>query len=221
MRVEDELIIHITKNRDICVETKKNGVSSFKNVDAKSVMECLKTSVDKEASISSGLLPQNCISYAGTDRGDRFVVLSFEEKTADIMLEQTKYTDFPLPRMVIGFSIKVDDSIEKVYLGVTELGRLTPRSKMFVYPFSNVSGFSLCTGSNTFPQIKSLHQLNGLPYYILGMPNNYDNYGAHRTKLNIDNYRELFEHLKDKDSQYYYDNVLIDMGKTLSDFIKQ
>lgn len=221
MRVEDELVIHITKNRDICVETKKKGVSSFKNVDAVSVMDCLKTAVDKEINISSGLLPQNCISYAGSDRGDRFVVLSFEEKTADVMFEQTEYKDFPLPRMVMGFSIKVDDSIDSVYLGVTEAGRLTPRSKMYVYPFSNVHRFKLCTGVNPFPKIKSLHQLSGLPYYILKMPNNYDYYRAERTKLNMENHRELFEHLKDKDSQYYYDNVLIDMGKTLNDFITE
>ena len=34
-------------------------------------------------------------------------------------------------------------------------------------------------------------------------------------------YRGLLEHLKDKDSQYYYDNVLIDMEKTLNDFITE
>ena len=70
------------------------------------------------------------------------------------------------------------------------------------------------------PSIKSLHQLNGLPYFILKMPNNYDYYKEERTKLNLD-YRGLLEHLKDKDSQYYYDNVLIDMEKTLNDFITE
>ena len=92
--------------------------------------------------------------------------------------------------------------------------------KMFVYPFSNVSGFHLCTGSNVLPKIKSLHQLGGLPYYILKMPNNYDYYKESRTKLNLD-YRGLLEHLKDKDSQYYYDNVLVETDKTLNDFIAE
>ena len=31
--------------------------------------------------------------------------------------------------------------------------------------------------------------------------------------------RELFEHLKDKTPAYYYENVLIASGKTLSDFL--
>ena len=122
--------------------------------------------------------------------------------------------------MVFGFLISDDGRIINVRLGVTEKGRLTPKSKMFVYPFSNVSGFHLCTGSNVLPKIKSLHQLGGLPYYILKMPNNYDYYKESRTKLNLD-YRGLLEHLKDKDSQYYYDNVLVETDKTLNDFIAE
>ena len=64
------------------------------------------------------------------------------------------------------------------------------------------------------------NQLGGLPYYILKMPNNYDYYKESRTKLNLD-YRGLLEHLKDKDSQYYYDNVLVETDKTLNDFIAE
>lgn len=220
MRADDELVIHITKNREIYVETKKKEVSSFKQVDAESVLDCLKTAVDKDVEISSGLLPNNCIAYTGSDRGDRFVALTFDEQMADIMFEKTEYKDFPLPRLVFGFTISADNNIEDIRLGVTEVGRLTPRSKMFTYPFSNVTGFNLCTGSNSLPKVKSLHQLNGLPYFILKMPNNYDYYNEDRTKLNMD-YRSLLEHLKDKDSQYYYNNVLLEMGKTLNDFISE
>ena len=32
-------------------------------------------------------------------------------------------------------------------------------------------------------------------------------------------YRDLLEHLKDKDPSYYYSDVLIPNGKTLKDFI--
>ena len=52
------------------------------------------------------------------------------------------------------------------------------------------------------------------------MPNNYDYYKESRTKLNLD-YRGFLEHLKDKDSQYYYDNVLVGTDKTLNDFIAE
>lgn len=220
MNEKDELVIHIQKDSKICVETRENNIKSIKYTGADEVVKCLKNSVRIEGRINSGILPLNCIAYSEDMDKNKFVAISFEERTADIMFEKTEYTDFPLPRLVFGFHIDGNDRITGVRLGVTEEGRLTPKSKMFTYPFSNVSGFSLCTGSNTLPTIKSLHQLNGLPYFILKMPNNYDYYKEERTKLNLD-YRSLLEHLKDKDSQYYYDNVLIDMGKTLGDFIKQ
>lgn len=219
MDKNDEIVIHIQKNCRIYVETQENGIKSAKYTNADEVLKCLKSSIKFEGKISSGILPQNCIAYSEDVKKCRFVAINFEDRTADIVFEKTEYKNFPLPRLVFGFLISADNRITSVRLGVTEQGRLTPKSKMFIYPFSNVSGFSLCTGSNTFPQIKSLHQLNGIPYFILQMPNNYDRYKEDNTKLNLD-YRGLLEHLKDKDSQYYYDNVLIDMGKTLSDFIK-
>lgn len=220
MNENDEIVIHIQKDCRIYVETQEHGIKSAKYTNADEVLKSLKSSIKFKGRISSGILPQNCIAYSEDMKKCRFVAISFEDRTADIVFEKTEYKDFPLPRLVFGFSISADNRITHVRLGVTEQGRLTPKSKMFIYPFSNVSGFSLCTGSNTFPQIKSLHQLNGIPYFILQMPNNYDRYDEDNTKLSLD-YRGLLEHLKDKDSQYYYDNVLIDMGKTLSDFIQQ
>ena len=88
----------------------------------------------------------------------------------------------------------------------------------YQYPFSNVSRFELCIGSNSMPDIKSLHQLNGLMYYIMSMPNNNDHYYPENSKLSME-YRELLEHLKDKEPSYYYSDVLIESNKTLKDFV--
>ena len=219
MRPEDEVVIHITCDKKIYVETRYRHTESFKRVDSASVMECLKKSVNHTVRLDSGVLPNNCISFSGNDRGDRFVVIVFDDGYADISLEKTQYKNFPLPRLVFGFVINGSGKITGVRLGVTERGRLTPRSKMYVYPFTNVKDFNLCIGSNQMPQIKSLHQLNSMPYFILSMPNNYDLYKENRTKLNL-NCRELFEHLKDKDSDYYYSDVMKEMGRTLNDFIE-
>ena len=220
MNKDDMLVVHVTNACKVYVETRDNNVTSVKYTDADSILNCLQGSIRFDGRIDSGVLPHNCISYSGDVNNGRFITISFEERTADIMFEKTEYKDFPLPRLVFGFHIDGNGRIVGTRLGVTEEGRLTPKSKMFTYPFSNVSGFSLCTGMNTMPTINSLHQLNGLPYFILRMPNNYDRYHADNTKLDMD-YRSLLEHLKDKDRQYYYDNVLIEMGKTLNDFITE
>ena len=91
---------------------------------------------------------------------------------------------------------------------------------MYFYPFSNVNFFQLCVGVNELPHIESLHQLSGLPYYILSMPDNDDYFKTGNNRLKA-NHRDLLEHLKDKDRQYYYDNILVTMpSKTLKDFLQ-
>jgi len=68
------------------------------------------------------------------------------------------------------------------------------------------------------PQIKCLTQLRGIPYYVLSMPNNDDDYSGDKNKMDLPS-RALYEHLKDKDTAYYYSDVLIESGKTIRNFI--
>ena len=93
--------------------------------------------------------------------------------------------------------------------------------KMFVYPFSNVSNdFSLCTGGNVLPAIKSPYSLSNMPDYILSLPDNDDYFNIKNNRLQL-NHRELMEHLADKTPEYYYSDVLIPSGKTLTDFYEE
>lgn len=218
MNTQEELVIKITPRMEIFVEEHTNGVISFKQVDSNVFLDCVKDSIKHEI-ISSGVLPGNCISFASGSAGERYMVLEFTEANADIVYEKTVYPDFPLPRLIFGFHISETGKVIGVRLGVADRGRITPETKLFTYPFSNVSGFQLCTGNNTFPVIKSLHQLAGLPYFILSMPNNNDRYDTSKTKTDME-LRTLLEHLKDKDTNYYYSNVLIESGKTMADFIQ-
>jgi hypothetical protein len=105
-----------------------------------------------------------------------------------------------------------------VKLGVVAIGELNENTKMYHYPFSNVSGFRMCTGANQLPKIKKVSSLINLPYHILSLPDNDDHYNKSNTKLELE-HRELLEHLKGKSSEYYYTDVLIPSGKTLKDFI--
>ena len=47
-----------------------------------------------------------------------------------------------------------------------------------------------------------------------------DSYYTTHNKLGLD-YRELMEHLKDKDPSYYYSGILIPNGWTLGKFIRE
>lgn len=90
---------------------------------------------------------------------------------------------------------------------------------MYHYPFSNVyDNLRVCVGNNVLPHFKSQTQLSRFPRFLLGIPNNDDFFKVSHNRLHMP-HRELLEHLKDKEPAYYYTDVLVESGKTLSDFI--
>ena len=217
MRRDDEILIHIKQNYDILIEDVENGIVSCKMVAPEVLEDCMKNSL-RRGSVSSGILPAGTFSFTSGE-GFRKVAIEFPERYIDLVYEKTRYEHFPLPRLVFGFRIAMEQQrIESVSLGVTAPGRLTPNTKMYTYPFSNVSGFRLCCGGNRLPRIKSLHQLAGVMYFIMSMPNNNDHYRRDRTRLDLE-LRHLLETLKDKTPDYYYSDVLLENGKNLLDFI--
>ena len=166
----------------------------------------------------TGILPNGCIAYRESQNRQRFVALDFGQFRMDISYEKTEYKNFPIPRLLFGFSLSADDRITEVMVAVADMGPLRENTVLYKYPFSNVSGFNMCIGVNPLPKIQHLRQLNGIPYYIFSMPDNNDRYTPERTKLEME-YRTMLEFLKDKDERFYYDQVLIKSGKTLKDFI--
>lgn len=218
---QDRLSIHISENAEITVEERKNGVKSIKNIELNDLLVCIKSSLKEVKPVYHTVLPKNALFYScSPETGDFSAVLEYPYTKADITYMETVYPDFPLPKLVFGFNVK-GGKIGRVYLGVTENGILKENSKMFIYPFSNVSnGFSLCTGGNVLPAIKSPYSLSNMPDYILSLPDNDDYFNIRNNRLQL-NHRELMEHLADKTPEYYYSDILIPSGKTLADFYKE
>ena len=54
--------------------------------------------------------------------------------------------------------------------------------------------------------------------HLLSIPNGDHSFNRLNNKLGLQ-YRDLLEHLKDKEPSYYYSDVLIPNEKTLKDFI--
>jgi hypothetical protein len=169
--------------------------------------------------VHTGLLPKNCLSFSAYDDGNRDIVLLHSESKSDISYFGTEYKDFPLPRLVFGFRLSKEGRVSSCRLGIIEdTGMIKPETRMFHYPLSNVSGFHLCTGNNTFPKCSSLHTLASLPYYILAMPNNNDHFSPSRNKPELE-MRDLLELMKDKEPVFYYSDILLPNGATLGDFV--
>lgn len=213
-----EAVIRICEDGKVTVERDLEGIKSFKQIAPDTLIQCINKSLLRGA-VHSGLLPKNCISFSTYDDGNKDIILIYPENKADISYFGTEYKNFPLPRLVFGFKLTAEGRVSNCKLGVIEnTETLKPDTKMYHYPFSNVSGFHLCTGNNALPKCTSLHTLSSLPYYIISMPNNNDYFRNSYNKLNLE-MRDLLELLKNKNSSFYYSDILIPNGAVLNDFI--
>ncbi len=217
---KDELRIRIIpEDGQILVESYANGTVKCKEVQEDAFLDCIKSSIQKDQ-VSSGFLPLNCLHVSIHADGSKSYCLWYPRLYADISYHETAYPQFPLPRLVFAFHVDTAGKVSECRMGVVADERLTMETMMFRYPFSNVSGPNgrLCIGRNTLPQYKTVHSLANLPTFLLALPNNNDSFNTLNNKLKLE-YRDLLEHLKDKDPSYYYSDVLIPNEKTLKDFI--
>lgn len=218
MNARKELVIRIDPEQyRIRVENNNGGVIASKEISEQTFYDCIKKSVQQE-SVKSGFLPANCFHVSVGRDGDRTYCLWYPELYADISYFGTEYPHFPLPRLVFGFRVSKEGKVYSCRLGVTEDKPPAEDVGMFIYPFSNVGGFQLCTGNNALPVYKKSSALANLPGYLLRLPNNNDSFNAKNNRLHLQ-YRELLNHMKNKGPAYYYTDVLISNGKTLKDFI--
>ena len=197
--MEDEVLLHIREDNTIQVEIREKGTVRTKLVDIDALLDCLTESMGG-LQIPTGVLPNNIISLS-INEDSRYAVVEFPDEYADITYMSTTYEHFPLPRLLFGFHLESSGRISAVRLGVPALGKLTDKTPMFCYPFSNVNGFSLCVGANSLPHIPTLQSLQNLPHYILSLPDNDDNFLAQHNRLGL-GHRDLLEHLRDKDRAY-------------------
>ena len=212
------LRFYVNEDLNIVVDDCRGKTVKHKVISMNTFVKLVEKNVEI-TTVHTGVLPDRCVSYTENQNGSRYVVTDLGKFRIDLIYENTKYEDFPVPRLLFGFEVDKDFKITKVNVAVSDMGTLRENTKLYKYPFSNVSGFDMCIGQNVMPKIKSLRQLNGIPYYIFSMPDNNDRYSPDRTNLNME-YRTMLEFLRDKNEKFYYENVLIPTGKTLSDFIK-
>ena len=220
MNSKNDLLIRISpESRRIIVESTGSEVKSVKEILPETFLECVKNSISREKNrMCSGFLPRNCFHVAMCEDGTRDYCIWHPRLRADISYFGTEYNDFPLPRLVFGMSVSPEGKVYRCRLGVSADEPPRESTPMYVYPFSNVSGFGLCTGNNELPVYKNRSKLATLPDYLLRLPNNNDSFNPRHNKLNLE-YRDLLEHLKKKKPAYYYTDVLVPNGKTLRDFM--
>lgn len=220
MKESFDTVIKISSKRaELVIEQESEGVVSRKTITPETFFKAILGSRYDDGVHPTGLLPENCFSVTLTGQSILYY-LRYPELCADISYHGTEYADFPLPRLVFSFRYMQDcGKIGDVRLAVVKDERLMPDTAIFTYPFSNVfMDHRICLGNNALPIYKDPTRLHTLMRFILSFPNNDDMFSEKNNKLGM-GYRDLLEHLKDKDPAYYYSDVLIPMKKTLKEFM--
>ena len=222
MNMENDILIRVSpKEGRIVVEEQAGDIITRKEVSLEGLAGCFRQSMRTETpGRGTGLLPMNTLSVWQGGEETR-LVLWFPRRYADVSLYDTLYPQFPIPRLVFGTSFSGEGKPLRPRLGVVADEVPTPETAMYYYPFSNVfdDDDKICVGDNVMPAYKQLWRASSLPAFLLSIPNNLHMYNSLHNKLALQ-YRDLMEHLKDKDPDYYYTDVLIPNGKTLGDFIQ-
>lgn len=220
MQKEFDTVIRISSERaEIVVEQECKGITARKTLTPKSFAKCILESRYDENEHFSGLLPENCLSVTLSAQGTWYYI-RYPELYADISYFGTEYESFPIPRLIFAFRHTPEDGkIIGARLCVVKDERLSVDTPTFLYPFSNVYAEGrICLGNNALPTYKDPTRIFTLANFILRMPNNNDMFRPSNNRLRLE-YRELLEHLKDKQPEYYYTDILIPDGGTLKDFI--
>ncbi len=214
-----EVLLHIFEDGNVHVEITEGVKVTTKSIAVDTLVNCIKSSL-RSTTVQSGLLPRNVVATTfSTDGIYRRVIVEFTSEQATITYGNTEYENFPLPRMLFAFRVAESGRVCDVQVAVCGMGKLTKDTPVYYYPFSNVRGFDMCTGGNPLPKVESLSQLENIPDFIVSLPDNDDYYSEDHNLLKL-GHRDLLEHLRDKDRQYYYDRILVPMkNRTLQDFL--
>ena len=219
-KLYDEITIKVRPiDGTITVEEHTGDVVAVKNISPDDLVACMEKGIKESKTIRSGFLPDNCITY---DVDDRFKTIALWTPPGyiDFTYHKTTYEHFPMPAMAFSLSLTTAGKTANHRMAIIADEMPSPKTQIYVYPFSNVyENGNICIGAaNSLPVYKNIRLLGTLPYLILGLPNNDHIFSRSNNKQKM-LYRDLLEHLKDKDPAYYYDHVLIPRDATLKDFV--
>lgn len=218
--ISETLIRIVPEKAEITVEQRRSNVVCRKQVTPEALARCFLQSKFDDEVHHSGLLPEGCITMLDSVKESTYF-LHYTAPRADITYCGTEYIDFPLPRMIFSLRyLKEERKVAGCRLCVIPPSRISMDMPTYYYPFSNVGDTNglICLGNNALPVYPDPARLSTLPGFILRLPNNNDHYNREHNKLQME-YRDLLEHLKDKEPEYYYSDILIPNNKTLNNFI--
>lgn len=176
------------------------------------IVKSLSNSSTDEVQHVTPFLPSNCIKLLSTIHGHE-VFIELPKRKWQITY-QGKTLTVGFPRLLLKYSLQQKNVRNLSIFALREKGSINGETELYAFPYSNVHHDSgdVCMGTNLFPEIDCLTQLERLHYLFFAAPFGTD-YGA--MSLGGRSVEGLFKKLEDKE---FEDDLLVPLQKTFNQF---
>lgn len=166
--MKNEIILKITP-ASVSVLDMELGTSKY--IDPEDLLRLISLS-NEGVKFRMGRLPDNVMDVALEEPGHiKKVLLFFPIGCFDFKAQERTYKKIEFPSMLFLFEVegkKITNTKIVALKDITDKKSIKPTTKIYRYPFTHVyDDLHVCWGSNTLPEITSLHQLEGIPYMFV------------------------------------------------------
>lgn len=174
------------------------------------VLEVLERYIPKKKACSSPLLPKNCFIYQELLDGAKLVGIEVGAQRFDVQYHRNHFEDVGHPKMLFLFTLRGENALQCRLVCVKD-NVLTPETKLYQYPFSNVhKNTDTCWPDLRKYKVKSIAHVGTLPFAFMNSANN-------NHLFNGVNLGEYYQSLQGKD---FDGDSLIPLELSLSEWLE-
>ena len=201
----------------VSIQLEKSGRKTEKVISMDDFIESVMASRNKSdfVAIESPLFKEvNGIKLIQSKQIGKNSFIYIIQKTRSIMpmvIYSRMYPDCGMPNLLYGIKI-VNNKLSQMFLVTVKDDVITEESKIFKYPFTNVSGDTgrVCLGGNSFEVgILEGDSIYNVPLQFFSMPNTMDSFSV----MNNTKGFEFEEMVKELSGKEFDDNLLVENEK--------
>ncbi|GLO68296.1 MULTISPECIES: hypothetical protein [Oceanobacillus] len=195
-------------------QTQANGVvlGEYK-MALNDVINALSNASIEGRSHETPFLPKNCIKFITSDSGDDEVFIELPKRQWSISY-MDKQMVIGFPRLILNYRVHQGEIRGLKIVAIKESDSINEETDIYYFPYSNVHHDSgdVCMGTNTFPKIDRLNQLEKMHFLFFSAPFGSD-YGAMTLKGKT--LEELFKEFHEKP---FHDELLFPTKKSFNEY---
>ena len=223
IEITEVLDVYVTTGNEnkvkklIDFETLANILTSVKNKIAIKEEKVSERNIIYSSPIFPSFNGVHVLQHIIKDANKDIYIIQREARRSNVAFYDDVFEDVGMPSLIFAITVE-GETITNVKLGTVKDKLITPQSKIYYYPLTNVSSNGgICFGGNRISdyKIRSVNDLHVFPTRFLMMPSTHE-ISDSKTGYNM-RVRPLLNHLKGKD---FDSEMLVEIGYTYEHWVK-